>query len=73
MPVFNGARLRSYKMYQLITGSDMILRVEDGAYIPADPNNTDYQNYLDWVAQGNMPLPPDPVEPPLPPDPVETV
>lgn len=49
-------------MYQLITGSDMILRVEDGAYIPADPNNTDYKNYLDWLAQGNTPLPPDPVE-----------
>ena len=22
-------------------------------YIPFDPDNTDYQNYLTWVAEGN--------------------
>jgi hypothetical protein len=26
---------------------------------PADPDNTDYQEYLKWVAEGNEPLPPD--------------
>ena len=25
--------------------------------IPFDPDNTDYQAYLAWVAQGNTPLP----------------
>jgi hypothetical protein len=25
--------------------------------IPFDPNNTDYQAYLKWVADGNTPLP----------------
>ena len=25
--------------------------------IPLDPNNTDYQNYLLWVQQGNTTLP----------------
>jgi hypothetical protein len=30
----------------------MILR-SDGAYIPSDPGNMDYQAYLTWVAAGN--------------------
>lgn len=25
--------------------------------IPFDPDNTDYQTYLKWVAEGNTPLP----------------
>jgi hypothetical protein len=25
--------------------------------IPFDPDNTDYQAYLKWVAEGNTPLP----------------
>jgi hypothetical protein len=32
------------------------------AYIPTDPGNTDYQEYLAWLAEGNEPLPTD--EPP---------
>ena len=30
-----------------------ILRKEDGAWIPKDEGNTDYQDYLAWVAEGN--------------------
>jgi hypothetical protein len=34
-----------------------IKRNQDGAGIPLDPDNTDYQAYLKWLAEGNEPLP----------------
>jgi hypothetical protein len=52
-------------MYQL-TSSTLIVRIEDGAYIPADSANTDYQQYLAWVAEGNMPAPYVVLSPPTP-------
>jgi hypothetical protein len=36
-----------------------VRRVADNAFIPFDPANTDYQAYLQWIAEGNEPLPPD--------------
>jgi hypothetical protein len=36
-----------------------VVRVADGACIPFDPANTDYQEYLRWLEAGNEPLPAD--------------
>lgn len=35
-----------------------ILR-SDGAVVPFAPRNVDYQEYLEWLAQGNEPEPAD--------------
>ena len=43
-------------LYELTSGTG-ILRTSDGALIPADPANVDYQNYEAWVALGNTPDP----------------
>ena len=34
-----------------------VIRLVDEAIIPFDPDNTDYQTYLAWCAEGNIPLP----------------
>lgn len=49
-------------MYQLLPNtllgaSQCIKRLSDNAFIPFDSANTDYQAYLQWIAEGNEPLP----------------
>jgi hypothetical protein len=37
--------------------NNAVQRLADNAFIPFDPDNTDYQAYLKWLEEGNQPLP----------------
>ena len=51
-----------YKIIKNLNGDvSCIQRLFDNACIPFDPANTDYQEYLKWLAEGNEPLPADEV------------
>jgi hypothetical protein len=52
------------KMYKLFKDPFLkeiisIIKLENGAFIPFDLGNRDYQEYLEWLAQGNEPEPAD--------------
>ena len=49
-----------YKQIKYFDGqisTRQVLRVVDNTFIPFDPANVDYQEYLAWLAEGNQPLP----------------
>ena len=50
-----------YKLTLPINGGELkiVQRLSDNAFIPFDPDNTDYQEYLKWLAEGNTPEPAD--------------
>jgi hypothetical protein len=52
-----------YKLFKdEITNTIACVQLEKDGYlisIPLDPANTDYQQYLKWVEEGNSPLPAD--------------
>ena len=54
-------------MKYTLTNSQSVIRNVDGAFIPFDPGNGDYREYLKWLEEGNTPEPY--VAPPPPPEP----
>jgi hypothetical protein len=51
-----------YKLYKNSFGQDNIMRFNNDGSTTSfgqNPANTDYQAYLEWLAEGNEPLPPD--------------
>jgi len=50
-----------YKQYKLLNGNiaNAVIRLEDGAFIPFDPDNMDFVEYQKWINDGNQPLPND--------------
>ena len=53
-------------MYKLTSSPNTVHRTTDNAFIPFDGGNRDYQEYLEWLAEGNTPEPYIPPPPPVP-------
>jgi hypothetical protein len=55
--------MKTYKLYKTLGATEPNAAITVGV-VPQvsfifDPANTDYQEYLEWLAEGNEPLPPD--------------
>jgi hypothetical protein len=49
----------TYKLINNLNQQPCAVFRSDGWSIPFDPDNTDYQAYLEWLAEGNTPQPAD--------------
>ena len=55
----------TYKLYKAIGDSDAAMKTNEDGSITSfvfDPANTDYQAFLRWCDEGNVPLPADEVQ-----------
>ena len=51
-----------YKLYKSREGFvAVVIRLADNAFIPFDTDNSDYQAFLRWCEEGNVPTPADEV------------
>ena len=58
--VFIVLQALNYKnMYKITQNNNCILLIEKNSFIPFDSANTDYQEYLKWLSEGNEPIPAD--------------
>ena len=55
-------------LYKLQRSGEVVC-LANGATIPANPKNRDWQKYQRWLAEGNRPEPADPPPTPEPPKP----
>lgn len=53
--------MRSCDMYKLTSDDNIILRISDNAFIPKVNGNKEYEEYLQWLQEGNIPAPNDEV------------
>ena len=47
------------KYPEILNGFFAVRKKNENNFIPNDPANTDYQEYLKWLAEGNEPEPAD--------------
>jgi hypothetical protein len=50
----------TYKLYKTIRGDNAVVKTNDDGSTASfifDPDNTDYQQYLKWLEEGNTPEP----------------
>ena len=55
-----------FAMTYRLADNNGVLRLSDNAWIPPDDSNSDYVEYLEWLAAGNSPEPALPSPPPGP-------
>jgi hypothetical protein len=50
-----------YKLHRSLTTGEIcfVIQLSSDTFIPFNPENRDYQEYLKWVAEGNTPEPAD--------------